>query len=502
VKVVSRSSDFDFTLLQTQLPRRFFGFLEINRAFQPDEHHRQTYNAIAVPLADSWSHAHAQQARRESSLPASTVVLNVGRVDPTAQKIKLITRRSSKENWPWDLKIGVGGFVNHCGYRILVQNKATLSNKMLQPDSPSPAIVLVVDDEEANRVLLRDPLEARGYSVIEASHGPQALEMAVSHRPDIILLDLLMPGMDGFAVCQRLQNDPELKQIPVIFVSAIHETIAKVKALHLGGVDYLTKPVRQEEVEARVRTHLELQRQKRKVQDNYDKLRRSEQLRSNLTHMIVHDLRSPLTTIHMVLELVQKYIPPEDPQLGRLVQVAQTGAATIEGMTRQLLDIYRMEAGQMPLQKTEWDLSKAIQEILQNLAPSAGGRKLVLVSSRSLITFSDSGLIKRVIQNIVGNAIKFTPTSAEINISLSASEQEVRVVVTDNGPGIPAKYHQRIFELFGQAEDGNKTTGTGLGLAFCKLAVGAHGGLIGVESELGQGSSFWFTLPSAQAEIG
>jgi len=156
-----------------------------------------------------------------------------------------------------------------------VQNRSTLSSEIPELESSDSALVLVVDDEELNRILLRDPLEARGYRVEEASNGPEALEKAGAFKPDIILLDLLMPGMDGFTVCQRLKKDVTLKQIPVIFVSAIHETFIKVKALDLGGVDYLIKPIRCEEVEARVRTHLELRRQKRKLQENYDKLRLS-----------------------------------------------------------------------------------------------------------------------------------------------------------------------------------------------------------------------------------
>jgi len=379
-----------------------------------------------------------------------------------------------------------------------VQNRSTLSSEIPELESSDSALVLVVDDEELNRILLRDPLEARGYRVEEASNGPEALEKAGALKPDIILLDLLMPGMDGFTVCQRLKKDVTLKQIPVIFVSAIHETFIKVKALDLGGVDYLIKPIRCEEVEARVRTHLELRRQKRKLQENYDKLRLSEQLRNNLTHMIVHDLRSPLTTILVALELLQKNIPSQDADQSRLVELARIGTSTINVMTGHLLDIYRMEAGQMPLDRTCWEMTKAIQGILQRFAASAGGRKLTLASSAAVTTFSDAELIRRVIENLVGNAIKFTAASAEIRISILTNDQEVRVIVEDNGPGIPAKYHKRIFELFGQADDGNKTTGTGLGLAFCKLAVEAHGGCIGVESEVGRGSRFWFTLPSQQ----
>jgi len=378
---------------------------------------------------------------------------------------------------------------------VAVQNQLPLPNDALQPISPLPALVLVVDDEETNRTLLRDPLEAHGYSVAEASSGPEALDKAVSLKPDIILLDLMMPGMDGFGVCERLQADPELRQIPVIFVSAMHETIDKVKALALGGVDYVTKPFRHEEIEARLRTHLELCRQKRKLQENYDKLQHSERLRDSLTHMIVHDLRSPLTTILLAFEVVQKYIPADDTEITNIVKLARSGAFVINDMTRHLLDISRMEAGQMPLDITMWEMTKPIQAMLDRLAVSSEGRALFLNSSRPVSCFCDAELISRVIENLINNAIKFTPKVGKISVSISESETETRVAVTDTGPGIPAKYHRRIFEKFGQVDGRPKKSGTGLGLAFCKLAVEAHGGRIGVESEVGRGSSFWFTLP-------
>jgi signal transduction histidine kinase len=202
----------------------------------------------------------------------------------------------------------------------------------------------------------------------------------------------------------------------------------------------------------------------------------------------------------MALEMVQRNVASQGGDLCRLVEIARIEAATINVMAKHLMDIYRMEAGQMPLDKTDWEMTKAIRGILERFAPSANDRKLILVSSVPVTTFSDAELIRRVIENLVGNgnAIKFTGASAEVRISVLPNEKEVRVIVADNGPGIPTKYHQRIFELFGQANDENKATGTGLGLAFCKLAVEAHSGCIGLESEVGRGSRFWFTLPSRE----
>jgi len=285
-----------------------------------------------------------------------------------------------------------------------------------------PEFVLIVDDDEANRTLLRDPLEAHGYEVTEAENGFEALKRVASQPPDIILLDLMMPGMDGFEVCRRLQAEKGSKEIPVIFLSSLDETGEKVKALMLGGVDYITKPFRYEEVEARIRIHLQLCRQKRSLQQSYERLRELEVLRDGLTHMIVHDLNSPVAAIIMALELAQPELPPENAELARLVQLAQESAARIKDRTRHLLDINRLEAGQMPLNKSECELSKVTRKVLEMLSISAQERRLSITAPEPVTVHCDVEVIRRVMENLIGNAIKFTPANGEIRISIGSEE--------------------------------------------------------------------------------
>ena len=244
-----------------------------------------------------------------------------------------------------------------------------------------------------------------------------------------------------------------------------------------------------------MRTHLALRRQERQLQKNYDQLQELERLRDSLVHMIVHDMRSPLTVILTALELLENTPLSGESDNGELLAVARGAVTGLNEMTTQLLDISRLEAGKMPLDKKNQDLVAILQQTLESLAPVAAGRRLELQAPGSLSAVCDRALVSRVVANLVSNAFKFTPPDGTVLVALASQASRARVSITDTGCGIASDYHQKIFDKFSQAELRNKRTGTRLGLAFCKLAVEAHGGNIGVESELGKGSTFWFTLP-------
>jgi two-component system sensor histidine kinase/response regulator len=350
---------------------------------------------------------------------------------------------------------------------------------------PHPSqTILIVDDTPANLLLLSRMLTDRGYRPIQALSGELALEVAHKERPDLILLDIAMPKMNGYEVCERLKADPALKDIPIIFISALSGTIDKVKAFSLGCVDYVTKPFQFEEVYARVQTHLQV--------------RRLEKLRDDLTHMIVHDLRNPLSGICGVLDVLELR---ESRSLSvgaqKLVTSARRSASELRNMIASLLDVSKMEGGEMKLHREPCDLAALIRDVVATTQPLPGNRLVSCdVAGAMAVTVAvDVGLLRRVLQNLLSNALKYTPESGTVRIVVTPTPSEVRVEVVDAGPGIAPEYHQRIFEKFGQVEDCLNRLGTGLGLTFCKLAVEAHGGRIGVESEVGKGSTFWFTLP-------
>jgi len=347
---------------------------------------------------------------------------------------------------------------------------------------PAPRI-LIVDDTPANLLLLVRMLTQRGYRPQTVLSGRLALEAARAEPPDLILLDINMPEMNGYEVCEQLKADAALKEIPVIFVSALSETIDKVKAFRVGGVDYVTKPFQFEEVQARVQTHLQL--------------RRLARLRDDLTHMIVHDLRNPLSAICCFLDILEFH---EAKTLSAstqvLVAIARRSAADLLTMISSILDVSKMTAGEMQLQREPCDLVTLMRTVLAATQPLSDRRTVTLAAPESpLVLTVDVGLMRRVLQNLLSNAMKYTPAGGAVHLALIPAGNEVRVTVTDTGPGIAPEHHQRIFEKFGQVETHNNRQGSGLGLTFCKLAVEAHGGRIGVESKPGDGSTFWVVLP-------
>jgi len=358
----------------------------------------------------------------------------------------------------------------------------------------------MVDDTPANLQLLSEMLKGRGYRARAAVSGKLALQAARSDPPDLILLDISMPGMNGYEVCAKLKADEKLKDIPVIFLSAHSETADKIKAFSAGGVDYITKPFQFREVEARVEAHLELRRQKFQLQENYDKLRRLEEMRDSLVHMIIHDLRSPLAGIYGFLELIrEKAAGALSPDLRRYIGDALGSAKQMARIINNVLDTSRLEEGKLKLKLTECDLSGMLKEAVSGLKPLLAGREIRFTPPKNTPKIlADLELISRVIQNLLANAIKFTPKAGGlIRLDIKSSGGLVRVGVQDNGPGIAAEHRSRIFEKFAQVElpAGRQKNSTGLGLTFCKLSVEAHGGRIGVDGEEGQGSTFWFELP-------
>jgi signal transduction histidine kinase len=368
----------------------------------------------------------------------------------------------------------------------------------MSEDSSHPdggASILVVDDTPANLQVLVGMLKEHGHRVRPVLEGRLALRAAKAEVPDLVLLDINMPDMNGFEVCEQFKADPKLADTPVIFISGNNETADKVRAFSVGGVDYVTKPFQMAEVEARVATHLELRRKRRELQESLVALRRLETLRDSLVHMVVHDLRSPLAAISACLEVIKW---DAEEQHRRDVEMALHATRTIIRLVNSVLDVSKMEGTEMRLQLAQCDVAAVARESVDELESLVGTRRLERDwPDEPVMALVDRDVVARIMQNLLGNALKFTPSAGVITVSVEANDDMVRVAVTDTGPGIPREHRERVFEKFGQVEavlSGQKFS-TGLGLTFCRLAVEAHGGRIGVDSEVGRGSTFWFVLP-------
>jgi signal transduction histidine kinase len=382
-------------------------------------------------------------------------------------------------------------------------------------DSPrtldtEPGLLLVVDDDAMNRDVLSRRLERQGHRVLTASNGPEALRLMQENAFEVVLLDIMMPDMDGYEVLGHLKADERLRGVPVIMISAIDEVKSVVRCIEAGAEDYLAKPFDPTLLKARIGASLEKKRGRdresllfEQLQKNYKRLEEVEKLRDDMRNMIVHDLRTPLTAMIVGVEMLGSHGELTASQR-EMVGIAANGGQTLLGMINDLLDVEKMESGTARLHyeqlSAETLLTKAVTQV-RSLAEMEGTELVSTIAAGLPLFAGDQKRLSRTLVNLIANAIKFT-RAGTVTITASQDEpQSIRFAVRDTGSGIPADAFERIFEKFGQLDAAHRV-GTGLGLAFCKLAVEAHGGHIEVESTMGVGSTFSFTIPVASAMQG
>jgi two-component system, sensor histidine kinase and response regulator len=368
----------------------------------------------------------------------------------------------------------------------------------------APGQLLVVDDDATNRDVLSRRLKRQGHAVTTASSGREALELMSATAFDVVLLDIMMPDMDGYEVLGHIKSDPRLQHIPVIMISALSEVQSVVRCIDAGADDYLTKPFNPVLLRARLGASLEKKRGHDRetalyaqLQQNYKRLQEVEKLRDDMRNMIVHDLRTPLTAVIVGVEMLEKHGELNDSQR-EMMSIATGGGKTLLGMINDLLDVEKMESRATQLDYEELSAAALVAGAVVQVAPLAEMERTALVTdiASGLPLFpGDANKLSRTLVNLVANAIKFTHAGT-VAIAVSQQTDEMCFSIRDTGAGIAAEAFDRIFEKFGQLDARNKV-GTGLGLAFCKLAVEAHGGSITVESTLGEGSTFSFTIPLA-----
>jgi signal transduction histidine kinase len=360
-----------------------------------------------------------------------------------------------------------------------------------------PGNILVVDDTAENLRLLSSMLGDKGFEVRPVTSGRNALQAAERAAPDLVLLDITMPEMDGIEVCRRLKENATLRDVPVIFLTALTDVADKLKAFGVGGVDYISKPFQIDEVLARVKVHIALRRAQRDLVRNYQRLQELEKVRDHLVHLIVHDMRSPLAVVMGNLDLMRMYLEGEmSADAEARLDAACLGVRNLTTMTNDLLDVSKMEEGKLALQRESCDLTELAREVAGSLSTLDRSRSITVDSAGPVTASCDAGIARRILQNLVSNALKHTPSGSAVRIIATEMGDKVRVSVIDHGAGVPMEARAKIFEKFGavQARNARSYHSVGLGLAFCKLAVEAHGGRIGVDSNEPNGSVFWFEI--------
>lgn len=388
---------------------------------------------------------------------------------------------------------------------------------MAQKRSEFPrAKIVVVDDTADNLHVLSSMLTERGYDVRGVTSGLFALQAVKAALPDLILLDIHMPEMDGYDVCMALKADPQTSKIPVIFISALNEVIDKVKAFSVGGVDYITKPFQLQEVLIRVENQLNLLRMQRQLEQQNEQLQQEIEdrmqaeaalkemleLREDLSRMIVHDLRNPLTTILLYSDFLLRRGELQ-ARAQQSAEVIQSAAQQLESMINDLLIMAKMESGKLVLNCTQVNLNHLVMEVVENLQAIADQKKIEIIGQLpkdSQLVSIDANLLRRVLDNIISNAIKFSPSDSCVVVqvtypsltqnSVESTVKQAKICVIDQGLGVDEELQQHIFEKYTIGDLIKGVPQIGLGLAFCKMVIEVHNGTILIEKNQPQGSIF------------
>jgi signal transduction histidine kinase len=395
--------------------------------------------------------------------------------------------------------------------------------------------ILLVDDNPTNLGVIADYLGEQGFTILIARDGQSALEKADFAHPDIILLDVMMPGlngmpgMDGFETCRKLKENPATRPIPVIFMTALAETANKLVGFQAGAVDYVTKPIQQEEVQARLVAHLRLrelterlealvQQRTAELEQAYQRLERLDQAKSDFISVVSHELRTPLTIIDGYTQVLKEEpLIQQQEHLKKQVGSVLVGTARMLEIINLVVDATRLDQGGLALHPEPLSLHELAAAAVHHFRQAIEKRRLQVSLDgldESLEIVADPDLLRRMLIQLLSNAIKYTPDGGTINVSGQAvsgadGQPEVEIVVSDSGIGVNPADQELIFEKFYRAEKASLHTssttsfkggGPGLGLSIVRGIVQAHGGRAWVESpgrdeQACPGSRFIVRLP-------
>lgn len=454
---------------------------------------------------DSLDPEHSVVARRAAHTLKGNF-LNFG-ADEAAEMAHRLMDAIEEERWK-DAEAMLPEMAQQCALvERALRALAGMDAPQAQPASELPGTgfkVVVADGDPANRALCSAVLQEGGYEILEAPDGEGVLRLLEAADVDVVVMGVIMAGLDGYETCRRIKASPTTGMLPVLLLTALDDRDARLQGMDAGADDFLSKPVDPTEVSLRVRNAARGKAMYDQLQRSFVELQELEGLRDGLTHMLVHDMRTPLTAIKGYASLLATNFGAglTDQQRSFAEKMVVQSNRLVE-MVSAILDVSRLESNQLPLNLTKIDLCLLL---LTQSEPFSGmpDHSLRLELPDSLFITCDQDLIGRVLMNLLTNAFKYTPPKGVVTLALSGDDKTVTVAVIDQGPGVPLDSREKIFEKFGvvEGETHRRPYSSGLGLTFCQLVVQKHGGEIGVDDGRdGVGSRFWFTLPLKPVQL-
>ena len=367
--------------------------------------------------------------------------------------------------------------------------------------NPAEFKLLVVDDVQTNVLLLKALLSKDGYGILVANNGQEALEVIRNENPDLILLDVMMPGMDGFEVAERLKSEEYRCEIPIIFLTALDDTQSIVNGFKLGVGDFISKPFRKEELMVRIKHQLSLVAARRIIEEKNEELRKTIAGRDKMYSVIAHDLRSPMASMKMLLNTIMMSVEKDkiDPDIFDMLEMSNKTSEEVFSLLDNLLKWTKSQLGKLTVIPQKLDISglaDGVVEVMNSVA-EVKHIKLIRTDHESFFVYVDIEMIKSILRNLISNAVKFSNPDSEIKVGIQAEDGKVIVSVTDSGKGIKKEDQHKLlkdsthFTTYGT----NSEEGSGLGLLLCRDFARKNGGELWFESEENLGSVFSFSLP-------
>jgi len=369
----------------------------------------------------------------------------------------------------------------------------------MKDNEQEKAKILIVDDKPANLDVLFVFLKSAGFKTLVATSGKMALQQLENIKPDLILLDVMMPVIDGFETCKRIKQNNNTKNIPVFFMTALTDISDKIKGFEVGAVDYITKPIQQEELLARITKELTIQKQNKQLIELNKQLEISNIAKDKLFSIIAHDLKNAFSPLLVSSDLLKKAI--KESKTDKIIDFSSrvsSSAINAYKLLENLLNWSKMQIGKTQLQPKSFKLNLNILKTLSLFAESCKQKQIELDYSMddSIMVYADPNMVDTIIRNLLSNAIKFTSPNGKILLSVKSEDDYAVICVSDNGIGIEQDKLKNIFSIASDYKEigtiGEK--GTGLGLNLCKYLVERNNGKIWVESVREQGTSFYFTI--------